>query len=472
MRVAQVPSVLVGLFALHLACVPLGRALAQSALDDPAAAPGERTGLEVLRDADAALRSAAAIAFTVRREGSGAQATREPSTVARVVVQRRDDATRAGLTDSDGTPQWHIAAYGIIASPDGTGDPEPFAFSMDGERARYIDASRGAVVASDREYAHAILTDSSAWTAIQWLSEWETLVGKPIVDDTPRESPQLDGSVLIDGEVTHAVYVDLAEFPNTYAFGAWWYIGAQDSLPRRMELVYYDVRGEDNVSRGDGISRLTLSDVRVLDTPADVAEAVQLAASLLAETNWRQPGEPPIAELLDPQDPFMLPAPDGFEVVAYEPPVDERRAQRAADPQINIPAPDFTLLDPDGNSHTLSSYRGKIVILDFWATWCGPCLMVMPDLNAVHEQFKDQGVVVVGVNAWENGDPAALMKARNWDYLLLLNGDQVASQYQVSGIPTMVVVDQNGMIVERHVGASSDIKASLTETITRLQAQN
>ncbi|MEO1279717.1 MAG: hypothetical protein AAFV77_12240, partial [Planctomycetota bacterium] len=77
-----------------------------------------------------------------------------------------------------------------------------------------------------------------------------------------------------------------------------------------------------------------------------------------------------------------------------------------------------------------------------------------------------------GVNAWENGDPEALMAARNWDYLLLLNGDQVAADYQVTGIPTMVVVDQSGMIVQRKVGAGPNVRQELATTITGLLGQN
>ncbi|MFI4881483.1 MAG: TlpA family protein disulfide reductase [Phycisphaerales bacterium JB064] len=457
------------------ACVSLGYAppvLAQGAPPRVAKQASDATGLELLRNADQALRNAPALAFTIRREGSGAQATREPATTARVVISRTDGATRGGLLDKDDKPQWQVAAFGVITSSDGEGDRAPFAFAIDGDKARYVDPVRIALVEADHAYTDVLITDSGAWTALQWLTEWETLVGNPIVDDTPREHPRLDGNVLIGEDGTNAIYVDLAEFPNTYAFGAWWYLGVSDNLPRRLEMVYYDVRDDEKMSVGDGISRLTISDIHVLDTPADVAAAVTRAASLLNETNWRQPGETPIAELLDADQPFTLPAPDDFETIAYQPPAGQRQAQRPAEPELNIPAPDFTLLDPEGNEHTLSSYQGKIVIIDFWATWCGPCLMVMPDLNAIHQQYKDQGVVVMGVNAWENGDPAALMKARNWDYLLLLGGDQVAAQYQVGSIPTMVVVDQSGMIVKRHVGASPDIKAELTETITKLQGQN
>jgi len=423
------------------------------------------SGLDQLRASDQTLRSAHGLAFTVRRDGSGAQATREPYTKARVVISRRDDATRAGLVDADQAPQWQVATFGIIRSADGMEEPIPFAFAMDQDHARYLDAFEIARIESEPRYAQNLIDDSGAWTAMQWLSEWETLVGAPIIDDTPREGPRFDGNVLVGDDPTNAIYVDLAEFPSTYAFGAWWYLGIEDNLPRRFELVYYDVRGEDNQSVGDGISRLTISNVQALDNPTEIATAVRHAAKLLDETNWRERGETPLSEILDLTTPFTLPAPEGFQTRSYEPPADRRQQQAQAEPALNIPAPDFTLLDSEGIEHKLSDYRGKTVIIDFWATWCGPCLMVMPELQAIHEKHKDKGVVVMGVNAWENGDPKALMKARGWNYLLLLNGDQVAADYQVSGIPTMVIVDPNGMIIQRKVGAGPGLTEDLEKAI-------
>lgn len=426
------------------------------------------TGTELLRAADETLRNAKGLSFTIHREGSGAQATREPSTTARVVLWRHDEADRAGLADRAEKPQWSVAAFGHIASPDGQGEPAPFAFMLDPIHARYADRAKLARVEADASFAGNLLTDSGAWTALQWLSEWETLVGRPIVDGTPRVPPRFDGHVLVGKDATRAVYVDLTEFPGTSAFGAWWYLGVADGLPRRFELVYYDVRAEGNQSVGDGISRLTISDIRAFDSAKELPQALRHAAALLDQTHWLDAGDPTLAESLDEAAPFVLPEPKGYRTLAYEPPRAARTARAPQAPQappLNIPAPDFTLKDPMGNEHTLSDYRGKVVILDFWATWCQPCLMVMPDLNAVHQQYKDQGVVVIGINAWENGDPAGLMKARGWDYLLLLQGDRVAADYQVTGIPTMVVIDPSGMIVQRKVGASANVAEQLVAAI-------
>src|SRR6266567_2066513 len=68
---------------------------------------------------------------------------------------------------------------------------------------------------------------------------------------------------------------------------------------------------------------------------------------------------------------------------------------------IGATAPDWELSDADGKLQTLAQYRGKIVVLDFWATWCGPCAEVMPQMQKLHEKYKDKGVAVFGVSSWE-----------------------------------------------------------------------
>ncbi|MEQ9097282.1 MAG: TlpA disulfide reductase family protein [Phycisphaerales bacterium] len=480
MRQQPNPVVLVFLPLIGLPW-PGGPALAQEQAERDAAVaqPPEgmlendrgEDGLALLRAADEALRDVSAIAFTVTREGVGALATRDPHVVARAVAVRTSGASRAGLLDAASTPQWHVAVFGLSSTLDHASPRAPFAFTMNEQGVRVIDFGERTLVESGHEHASAVLMESDAHAALEWLAEWETLVGRPIVDQAPRVPPKLDGRIAIGDELTNAIYVDLAEFPNTYAFGAWWFLGVDDGLPRRSELVYYDVRNDDNVSVGDGVSRTTISDIQRLDSPADTADAIVRAASLIDGAGRFEPQDGPYSERIDPANPFALPTPPGYETKAFQP-ADLQRQAAAAAPPLNIPAPDFTLVDPQGDSHTLSQYQGGIVILDFWATWCGPCLMVMPHLQAVHEQFKGQNVTVMGINAWENGDPQALMKEEGFDYLLLLNGDAVAAEYGVTGIPTMVVIDQQGVIVERHVGADPQIREKLVETITRLQGEN
>ena len=133
--------------------------------------------------------------------------------------------------------------------------------------------------------------------------------------------------------------------------------------------------------------------------------------------------------------------------------------------QAGTPAPDWTLKDPQGKTHRLSDYRGKVVVMDFWATWCGPCRMEMPEIQKVSQEFASQGVSVMGMNVWENGDAAEFMKNNGYTYSLLLNADDAATQYDVQAIPALFVVDGKGVIYYSQLGYSGD--SSLTDAVKR-----
>jgi thiol-disulfide isomerase/thioredoxin len=126
-------------------------------------------------------------------------------------------------------------------------------------------------------------------------------------------------------------------------------------------------------------------------------------------------------------------------------------------------APDWQLDDAEGKKHSLSEYRGKVVVLDFWATWCGLCAEMMPRMQKLHEKFKDKGVVVFGVNSWENGDPVALMQKKRYSYGLLLKGEELAETYRVTLLPVIYVIGSDGKIIYSHEGVDDKNLASLIE---------
>jgi len=132
-------------------------------------------------------------------------------------------------------------------------------------------------------------------------------------------------------------------------------------------------------------------------------------------------------------------------------------------------APLWTLKDKDGKVYSLDNLKGKVVVMDFWATWCSPCKRAMPEIQKVWDKYKNQNVVIMGINTWErNGDPVKFMKDNNYNYILLLNGNDVATQYKVSAIPTIYVIDKNGNIAFSEVGASPDLSANLDKVISNL----
>jgi peroxiredoxin len=143
--------------------------------------------------------------------------------------------------------------------------------------------------------------------------------------------------------------------------------------------------------------------------------------------------------------------------------VGEESHGRAGLLAVGDPAPDWTLRDAEGRAHSLSDYRGRVVVLDFWATWCAPCSKVIPRLEKLHRKYAAQGVVVFGVNAFETGDPAAFMKKKNCTYGLLLKGEEIAPAYGVETLPVICVVGADGRIIYSHAGAEHKNLEALIE---------
>jgi peroxiredoxin len=119
-------------------------------------------------------------------------------------------------------------------------------------------------------------------------------------------------------------------------------------------------------------------------------------------------------------------------------------------PQVGFTAPDFTLDSLAGESLTLSDLRGKVVVLNLWASWCPPCRAEMPAMNAVYEKFRDQGLVVLGVNTtFQDDETNARAAIREWglDFPIVFDRDGVMSrQYRLQAMPTTFFIGRDGVI--------------------------
>ena len=118
-------------------------------------------------------------------------------------------------------------------------------------------------------------------------------------------------------------------------------------------------------------------------------------------------------------------------------------------------APDFALKDANGATVHLSDYKGKVVLLDFWATWCGPCKIEIPWFIEFEQTLKDKGFSVVGVSMDEDGWNVVkpYLVERRVNYRILLGNDQVAQAYGgVDSLPTTFIIDRSGRIASVHVG--------------------
>lgn len=117
-------------------------------------------------------------------------------------------------------------------------------------------------------------------------------------------------------------------------------------------------------------------------------------------------------------------------------------------------APDFTLKSTDGKNIRLSEYRGDVVLINFWASWCGPCLQEMPILSDLHKRYQSLGFTVLGVNVEEDSsDARRLLGKMPVSFPVLLdNTSAVSKQYDVVAMPSTVIVDRNGNMRYLHKG--------------------
>jgi len=121
-------------------------------------------------------------------------------------------------------------------------------------------------------------------------------------------------------------------------------------------------------------------------------------------------------------------------------------------------APDFALKDADGKVVRLSDYKGKVVLLDFWATYCGPCKIEIPWFMDLQRKHKDQGFSVVGVSMDDDGWDAVkpFINELGINYRVVLGNDSTADAYGgIEALPTTFLIDRDGRIASVHVGLTS-----------------
>lgn len=211
---------------------------------------------------------------------------------------------------------------------------------------------------------------------------------------------------------------------------------------------------------------------RLAQLNADLSKAVSAQAhggdKITAEvvfqfSNWRiNP------ELKDEQ--FVFTAPEGVKVQdRKEPGPGEGRDSSL---KTGSPAPDFTLPLLKGGEMTLSADKGKVVVLDFWASWCGPCRQAMPVIEKVVHAHADKGVKLYAINQAEPPETVTkFLESRKMDMPVPMDKDgKVGSLYGVQGIPFIVVVDGKGLVSEVFAGMPQDFEAVLTKAVQKALA--
>ena len=126
----------------------------------------------------------------------------------------------------------------------------------------------------------------------------------------------------------------------------------------------------------------------------------------------------------------------------------------AAEPaQKRQTAPDFTLTSLDGKKITLSAFKGKVVILDFWATWCPPYRAEIPGFVEIYNKYNSSGLVIIGVALDTPEKVRAFVKSNKITYPVVIGNNDLANLYGgIQGMPTTFVIDKNGKVLTTHVG--------------------
>jgi len=133
-------------------------------------------------------------------------------------------------------------------------------------------------------------------------------------------------------------------------------------------------------------------------------------------------------------------------------------------------APDFTLRSADGQNLRLNEQRGRVVLVNFWATWCGPCKQEMPHLNRLYEKYRASGFVLLGVNVDEDPRLAVgLAQRMGLKFPVLFDGDKKVSKlYDLGSMPSTVMIDRDGRVRHVHLGYREGLEDTYEKQIREL----
>jgi peroxiredoxin len=141
-------------------------------------------------------------------------------------------------------------------------------------------------------------------------------------------------------------------------------------------------------------------------------------------------------------------------------------------PVVGSKAPTFTLKDTGGTSVKLSDFSGKVVVIDFWATWCGPCKELTAELEQLYRKYGDRGVVILGISMDSGGGAVQKVKdfaeKNNLTYSMLMDDGKVSGSYTVYNLPTTYILDRNHIIVKIYKGYATGLGDTMAGQIEQL----
>ena len=401
---------------------------------------------EIIARADAAAKEVRAVAYEAKVWGEGALEQHQEIR-ASVKAQARPPANGPG----NSLPMF--VARGTI-EPKSEGEAVSFHVVLGEKQAMAVDRANKRVAVGNLPDGFDLVAQADDVVMMR-----EFFLSDPFGDEMKARMRMYEGQKEIGGVECHVIHVDYSSGDSK----ARWYFGVVDGLPRRVDRFFTHPETKESGVRVLELHKLnTAPDFPETTFAIKPPEGFQVSPYVRKKPET-QPSQPQAAGAEKPSEATGPPGrqPD-------EPPI---KVDSTGLLEIGTEAPDFTLKTPEEKQVTLSKLRGKIVVLDFWATWCKPCKMAMPGLQRLHEHYKDKPVEIHGITLWERGDPAAYMKEQKFTYGLLLSGDMLARKYRIGSIPVMYVIDPEGKIALAARGYNPRHEQAIEQTIERLLAK-
>jgi peroxiredoxin len=130
-------------------------------------------------------------------------------------------------------------------------------------------------------------------------------------------------------------------------------------------------------------------------------------------------------------------------------------------------AKDWTFKDSQGSIRNMSAYQGKVLVLGFSNSWCEPCQDAAVHMQVLQNRFADQPVKIMNISSWEHGNAEAFMREHGYTFDLMVNGTEVAREWDVDQIPTFVVVGVDGKVLSRHEGFSQGTPDKIASSVEK-----
>lgn len=362
----------------------------------------EINALDILKKTSEACKAIDYIEYDVLYE-AGAQ------TVSARVIQKKADVKDVGLGKAK------MIVNGVSKTP---GNEQPFQFSYDGNGFKFYEVGKGELKKVENPTARIV-------GGMLGLNYYMLVLSQFGNDDG------MDGLI---SRLANAKYVDKVEINGKLTY----------HLVLTQSFTH-PVTKEANESSSDWYF-----DIESYLPIRNVSKSISRTIRLIS----REESAPPVE--------FDINAVSKFNELT----VTGKEAKTDGLPEVGDILPPFMLENFMGEEVSLSDLPGEIFIIDFWGTWCGPCLLAMPDLQELHKEYNKKGLTIVGISVSDKeGKPEKYVKSKGYSYTFLLNGDTYARGMMLDTFPTLFIVDKKGNILHAEKGRREEAKKEFTRII-------